>query len=388
MDLGFIILIPLIFLSIAYNVYLKYKKIETDISKDLFAGFNYLLNKQTHEAESIFKKISHIDKYSFETYLALGNLYRHEGKLDQAILVHESIISKKTLKQDFRYNALIELATDYLCSGILDKAENIFIETQSIKKYRKRSQESLLKIYQQLSDWPQAIKTANKIASASKSDMSFETVHFYCEIIDNNLKQKNFKQALLNIKSAQAIDKTHIRLNLVLISYYIDVGCIDLAIENIIELVATDPAYILVTHQQLYYCYNIEEKQEEFFSYVISTLLKASNFNVIIKTLLFINSHSYYNEGVRALLIKVISNDSMPKSVANLVNIKDMKEKYDYSYYNDVLNVLDIVCCSSYSYKCSSCGFNSNSIYWLCPGCLTWGNRASIPISVSKQSNC
>ena len=151
MDLGFIILIPLIFLSIACNLYLKYKKIETDISKDLFAGFNYLLNKQTHEAESIFKKISHIDKYSFETYLALGNLYRHEGKLDQAILVHESIISKKTLKQDFRYNALIELATDYLHSGILDKAENIFIEMQSVKKYRRRSLESLLNIYQKRS---------------------------------------------------------------------------------------------------------------------------------------------------------------------------------------------------------------------------------------------
>ncbi len=48
----------------------------SQLSQTYFSGLNYLLNEQPDKAIEVFLKIAELDSDTFETQLALGNLFR------------------------------------------------------------------------------------------------------------------------------------------------------------------------------------------------------------------------------------------------------------------------------------------------------------------------
>ena len=365
MDTGFLILIPLVFLSIAYNVYLHYQRIRTNHAEDLFLSLHYLLNRQTHEAVDVFKKRVTDTGYNFETYLALGNLYRHEGKLDEAIHVHETIITQKILKRSFRSRALYELATDYLQAGILDKAEHIFMEISAIDSYRTSSRRALLDIYQQLSDWPRAIDIASLLAK-DDSKMWSLIIHFYCEMIDDAIEANAYPTALAYIQSAQTVDQHHPRLLLAKIRYYMALGCYRLAIEAIEAVCDLEPSYVLLTYQWLYDCCSYQ--QVAFIDSIVPLLEKGRSAYTTIQVSQFLLQHMEAGVIFDQVLKPVLSQQTLPECLTNSLHSQTMG-------YRDLLSVLSLSMGNRPPYICHGCGFNSATFYWKCPGCQTWGEK-------------
>jgi lipopolysaccharide biosynthesis regulator YciM len=63
---------------------------------------------------------------SVETYMALGNLYRAQGEIENAITIRQSLIVRPNLKPEFKSRALYELGIDYKRGGFLGRAQNAF----------------------------------------------------------------------------------------------------------------------------------------------------------------------------------------------------------------------------------------------------------------------
>jgi len=368
MDTGFIILIPVVFMSIAYNVYLHYQRIRTHRSEDVFLSLNYLLNRQTHEAVDVFKKRANHSGYNFETYLALGNLYRHEGKLDEAIHVHETIIAQKILKRKFRSRALYELASDYLQAGILDKAEQIFVEISTVEEYAKRSQRSLLDIYQQLSDWPRAIEVATKLADHD-SGIGALIMHFHCEMIDAYIDAKDYPQALACITYVQSIDAEHPRLMLIKVRYYLAMGCYQLAIEAIHTLCRIEPSYTLLTYKWLYKC--CEQQGASFIAHIVPLLDASCSVYTTIEVALFLLERMETHEVFEQVVKPVLAKQSLPACLTALYSDGIAANLSCH----DLLSVLALSMGDKQPYSCHGCGFSSQTFYWKCPGCRTWGTK-------------
>ena len=98
------------------------------LSSDYFKGLNYLLNEQTDKAINVFVKMLEVGEETVDTHISLGNLYRQRGDVEQAIKIHQNVISKPSLSIDKRNDALYELARDFMSAGLLDRAENLFQE--------------------------------------------------------------------------------------------------------------------------------------------------------------------------------------------------------------------------------------------------------------------
>ena len=55
---------------------------------------------------------------------------------------------------------MLELGQDYLSAGLLDRAEDLFLELAESDGYRVQALRQLIDIYEQEKDWPKAIASA------------------------------------------------------------------------------------------------------------------------------------------------------------------------------------------------------------------------------------
>jgi len=62
-------------------------------------------------------------------------------------------IARPTLDKAQRSQALCELAQDYHKAGLLDRAENLFLELTEIPAHAEQALRSLMHIYEQEKDW-------------------------------------------------------------------------------------------------------------------------------------------------------------------------------------------------------------------------------------------
>ena len=111
-----------IFLLFGLLVYIYLNFFESDksdnINPDYLTGLKYLLDEESDKAINIFSDLIEIDDETIQTHLALGVLFRKQGRVDKAIQLHEYILSKDELPENHYFQALFELGENYFSAGI------------------------------------------------------------------------------------------------------------------------------------------------------------------------------------------------------------------------------------------------------------------------------
>ena len=93
-----------------------------------FKGLNFLLNEQPDKAIEAFIEVVKVDPQTVELHFALGSLFRRRGEVERAIRMHQNLVERADLGTEQRVTALYELAQDYLKAGLLDRAEELFLQ--------------------------------------------------------------------------------------------------------------------------------------------------------------------------------------------------------------------------------------------------------------------
>ena len=125
----FIIIIAAILFYISVKSF--YKGDSNTLPVEYLQSMNYLLSEQHDKALDTFMSMVSVNKDTAETHIILGNLFRNRGEVDRAIRIHQNLIARPELKPEIRQECSIELAKDYLKSGLLDKAELVFTRLAS-----------------------------------------------------------------------------------------------------------------------------------------------------------------------------------------------------------------------------------------------------------------
>jgi lipopolysaccharide biosynthesis regulator YciM len=202
----------------------------SSIYPEYFKGLNYVLNEQPDKAIEVFIKMLEVDSETVETHLALGNLFRRRGEVDRAIRIHQNLIARPSLDREQRANALLELGMDYMRSGLLDRAEALFLELIESNLHLNDSCTELLDIYQQEKDWENAIKIARKLEIISGEKSNSIIAQFYCECADSALIDGNMRVAKDSIRQAISIYPKCVRASLIEGKMYQKIGKEKLAI--------------------------------------------------------------------------------------------------------------------------------------------------------------
>lgn len=349
------------------------RKQSSIISNHYYKGLNFLLSDQADKAVDTFMKMISVNNDTVETHIAMGNFFRHRGELDRAIRVHQNLISRDEINKRQEALALVELGTDYLLAGFLERAEGVFIQLLEDDKHFGVAQSKLFNIYQVTKEWHKAVELASRSLKITPNDefMYLLLAHFYCEQALEQILERDLEGAEKALKKAIMVEGKEIRAWLELGKLAIQKEEYLQAMDYLAEVPKRDLDWLSEAIPHLEICASkidgwdkLEKLLDPYWqkcasSYIskVKIIARKGNTDEAIETLnRQLERHPTMRgfESLLSLYQKALPDTRTQQSLEQMQTliVKQIKQRPKY--------------------RCHSCGFSGRQLYWLCPSCKKW----------------
>jgi lipopolysaccharide biosynthesis regulator YciM len=160
----------------------QWKREQRDSPKAYFKGLNLLLNEQQDKAIDAFIEAVQHDPDTSDLHFALGNLFRRRGEYERAVRVHEHLLNRADLPAAERDRAQHGLAQDYMRAGLFDRAEQAWKALEGTA-FDTEARLALLTLHERSRDWRAAIEDAQKLErSSGTGSYAPRIAHYWCEL--------------------------------------------------------------------------------------------------------------------------------------------------------------------------------------------------------------
>jgi len=338
-------------------------------SSDYFQGLNYLLNDEQDKALEIFLKLVEVDWETIDTSLALGTIFRRKGELDKSIKLHQTLLARPSLPQQYKSRVLLELARDYHLSGWLDRAEGLFNEVVKDDDFAQEALKHLMNIYQQEHEWNAAINIARRYQRKGKGKLRPVIAQYFCELSELALANGDGKLAESLATQALSEDEDCVRASIILGSLAMDRGAHKRAIRFLQQVEFQNIEFMPLVIDKLAECYRNQSNLKSLITYLKSLERSHENisFTPYLSDLIYeIYGRQAAHDYLASTIIEKPSLEGMKKSL-------ELKEQNDGNTDNFLLEILDEMIKKKPDFQCSHCGYSANTLYWLCPSCHSWG---------------
>lgn len=353
------------------------------LSPDYFRGINYLLNEQPDKAIEVFTQMLEVNTETVETHLALGSLFRRRGEVERAIRIHQNLIARPTLDKAQRSLALCELAQDYYKAGLLDRAENLFLELTEIPAHAEQALRLLMHIYEQEKDWDKAITAGRRLAKTAGSNLEPVLAQYHCELGELALQAGNAAHARSCAMDALTTDPKCVRASILA--------------GHVAAMQGKDRDAIRAWQK-------IEQQDAEYLDEVIDEIATAfRSLNEEPQLHVYLHDVAHRRPGVRTLLtlaelIRARDGESAAQtfiagrlrqqpSVPGLRKLIDLQVTQDTPVSRENLDlikdILGQLAAQQEGYQCRQCGFRGQALHWQCPACHGWITMQPAACSVS-----
>ena len=339
------------------------------LSSLYFKGLNYLLNEQPDKAIDTFIQVLKADAETVELHLALGNLYRRKGNIERATRIHQSLIVRSDLDRSQRANALYELGQDYYKAGLLDRAENLFIEFINLEPKHTQALKLLISIYEQEKEWSKAAGIAEKLVNTGHGEFNKNLSHYYCELAQNKIDSHLGKTAVPFLKKALAADKKCVRAYDLLAREAVQRDSIKNAQKHWKKIHKLNPAYFDEIVGHIVDVYSDKDMTSTLDRFIQRLQQNPPGLNAVLAV-----ADWHHNKGQteQAEDIKLRWLKAHPGSTTIAAMTRqhdlDLQNKRGESLNGALLSLLE----EFSEYRCVQCGYQCNIHYWQCPGCHQW----------------
>ncbi|MEQ8954774.1 MAG: lipopolysaccharide assembly protein LapB [Gammaproteobacteria bacterium] len=349
----------------------------SEIFEDYFVGLNYLLNDEPDEAIDTFIKALEINSDTIETHLALGALLRRRGKVDKAIKVHQTLLARPGLDRAFTDSTRLQLAIDYISAGLLDRAERLLLEIIGENSPgRVEALQHLITIYQTEKEWEQAIECSEKLLAEpprkKDAELRAAAAHYCCEIAEQLLDQNQHSKARDRIRQAFVFDRRNVRAALLLGRLEQRLGNYQAAIKELIRVRNNNPEFISQVLSPLAECYEQLQNMPEYEKLLSSSLSDEPDVSVVLALSELVRKRSGDEAAIEFL------NDYLTRkpSLSGLLELLRLTiphaDQRLSSNLGHLQTMIDRLLRKKPAYRCNHCGYESRSLYWLCPSCQKW----------------
>lgn len=337
-------------------------------SNDYFQGLNYLLNDEQDKALDIFLKLVEVDWETIDTSLALGTIFRRKGELDKSIKLHQTLLARPSLPQEYKSRVLLELARDYQLSGWLDRAEGLFNEVLKDDNFAQDALKYLMNIYQQEHEWNAAINIARRYQRKAKENLRPVIAQYFCELSEQAQANGDGKMAESLATQALSEDENCVRASIILGSIAMDRGAHKRAIRFLQQVEFQNIEFMPLVIDKLAECYRSQSNLKSLITYLKSMERSYDNISFI----------PYLSDLINEIYGKQAAHDYLARAVIENPSLEGMKKTLELKQKNDdtddfLPQVLDVMIKKKPDFQCSICGYSANTLYWLCPSCHTWG---------------
>lgn len=351
------------------------RKQQTSLSAEYFKGLNYLLNDEQGKALDIFVKLVESNWDTIDTHFALGKIYRRNGEMDKAIKIHQGLIGRPSLPEKYRSKILLELGFDYLGAGWFDRAEGLFKEVLIEDKTSLPARHNLILIYQQEKDWYKAIDIAIEIFRENPAEIAPMIAQYYCELAEISQKKGDVLQLKSNAEKALEYDAGCVRASILLADQSRREGNDEAAVHHYQTIENQDPESITLVLDNLLDCYTRLSKLKVFLDYLLSLEQKYEKLFLQLTVAEVLEQIQGKQAAIDYLSVKLKEQPSL-EGMQKLLSYQPQDATIQ-SVCDDLNIAVGIMQKERMHYRCRACGFNTNTHYWLCPGCNHWGQIKS-----------
>lgn len=345
----------------------------SQLSQTYFSGLNYLLNEQPDKAIEVFLKIAELDSDTFETQLALGNLFRRRGETDRAIRLHQDLYSRPKLSGEQRTIALLELGEDYMRAGLLDRAEALYTDLLAIDQYAAAALRHLISIYQQERDWNRAIEMAERLRAASGDPTEPLIAQFYCELAEQ-ARARDASEARSLAQKALAADARCVRAHMLLGRLAKSDGAFEQAIRHFEKSSEIDPEFLSEILAELLESYEALGKPERAQAFLDLMMQRDRGVAALLARSAMIERGEGRSQAVGFLADRLHQRPSV-RGVLKVVDLSFPDESGERAEAIGLIReLLHRLLERKPGYRCSRCGFSPRALHWQCPSCKSWGS--------------
>lgn len=342
-------------------------------------GLNYLLNEQPDAAIDTFIDALDVNSETLETHLALGNLLRKRGEVGRAIKIHQNLMARPGLGDAQTTQVQLELARDFIKSGLLDRAEMLLKELVNTTVHPVRTQciEYLIEIYRDEKEWLKGVEAIAQLQSRRFSRLADRwrliQSHFYCELAQEALDRSDYLTARRQIRAASIADKQSARASLLLAELEFRLGRYKEAIKALKQVFHQDPALLPEALPLLVTCYRATGRTEQLQVY-LNELLDQGASTPVVLALADIIASAEGSEQAAQFLAQSLADTPSLKAAGQVLSFQlaDVDSPPEAIVMAD--KVIHQMQEASHHYRCHSCGFGGQQMHWLCPSCKTWGS--------------
>ncbi len=344
------------------------------LSSDYYMGLNFLLNEQTDKAVDAFIRMLDVSPDSVDTTLALGNFFRRRGEVDRAIRIHQTLLSKPlTPKQ--RNHSLLELAQDYMRSGMYDRAESLLLEvTNTVGNQLELSLRNLIDIYEREKEWEKAIQVAMRLSEVTKISLGNEIAQYYCELAENTWSKGNIKTAFKYLKQGLQHNRNCARVSICEGNFEKKLGKYQNAINAFKRLEYQDVSFLPETLPSIIECYELLGEHQALEEYLDYLLRHCPSITIVL-------AHA---DKVKEKLGKERAAYFLANYMHRYPSIRGLKHLIEFhltrvvgEVRNELLMLKSLVeqlVEKKPIYRCGQCGFSTRLLHWQCPSCRLWSS--------------
>jgi len=372
-----------IFLLFGIVVYIYINFFESEknenINPDYLIGLKYLLDEESDKAINLFSNLIEIDDETIETHLALGVLFRKQGRVDKAIQLHEYILTKDDLPENHYYQTLFELGENYFSAGIYNKAEDIFLKLKDVDTHKENALNKLIIINEYFGEWKKALLFLEELDAKSDQDLSITRNHYYCEIAEMHIDSGEIKSANDYLLKAQGLHTDSIRSEY--IKLLIDLNNSDSAsaIESFVSMTKKNNiTYILALPRILQSLNNDTELINQRLSELLTNDPNAKD----QLSLLGVMYPDIDNKIIEDVIQSFIESQDIIKEIDKLDENYSIVSTISSRLSQSMRHILNKKMKSEYKFNCKKCGYQTIAFSWQCPTCKSW--ESSKPINFLK----
>ena len=350
----------------------KNKKSKGKVNQEYFKGLNFLLNEQPDKAIEVFIQALEVDSETVELHLALGGLFRRKGEVDRATRIHQNLIARPNLTDEQRLHAICELAQDYYKAGLLDRAENLYLELKDTFSYRKQAIEGLSSIYQKEKDWQKAIDIMRLYKRSERSQFASRISHYWCELAQEAIDVEAYHVAKKHLRSAVNEDRSSTRAILLKGQVCFQQGDYQQAIDLWQSIASSNVTLSELVTTDMIACYGYLNDSKGLRNYLLNSASLPKNFESfkVWQSTLF---ETVGEERALEKISKHVQNNDLNHAVSEyLLTVLEQKKLSSVQQGALLSNMLNRAKVNNIEYNCHVCGFDAKAMHWHCPNCDEW----------------
>ncbi len=338
------------------------------LPRSYFQGLNFLLNEQPDKAIDSFLEVAKVDSQTVELHFALGNLFRRRGETERAIRMHQNLIDRPDLDDGVRLHALSELGQDFLKSGLLDRAEEIFNKLVGTA-FEDEAKRNLLEIYQVEKEWQKAIELARELPDVASQQ---EVAEFYCELAAGEIMRSRPDSARVHLEAAMQQNRKCVRASLLQGDLLLQEGKLSDAIDAWQRIEQQDPAYLALVAQRLLETYRKMAQRDEGIALMRGYLERYPSLDLLDVVYQLILEGEGNEAAYRLVRDELQRNPTLlglEKLMSARLPLAEPEIRPDVELAKTIIQ--------GYTkrlsrYRCDNCGFKARQFYWRCPACGGW----------------